>query len=160
MRKEMIAALALGATLAAPTAWPQNAAVAGTYKVVSNVNITADGKRTDTFGANPHGMMILGADGYFAIVNARSDLPKFASNSRMNGTPEENKAIVQGSISLFGTYTADKDTIVMKVQGTSWPGWLGAEQKRAYKVSGDKLSWTVPAASGGGTAEVVWQKVK
>jgi ABC-type uncharacterized transport system substrate-binding protein len=38
----------------------------------------------------------------------RSDLPKFGSNNRMSGTPEENKAIVQGSIAYFGTYSIDE----------------------------------------------------
>ena len=32
----------------------------------------------------------------------RDGLPKFVSNGRANGTPEENKAIVQGSIGFFG----------------------------------------------------------
>jgi hypothetical protein len=35
----------------------------------------------------------------------RADLPKFAANNRNVGTPEENKAIVQGSFAYFGTYT-------------------------------------------------------
>jgi hypothetical protein len=33
----------------------------------------------------------------------RSDVPKFASDSRNTGTSEENKAAVQGSIAYFGT---------------------------------------------------------
>jgi hypothetical protein len=33
---------------------------------------------------------------------------KFASNNRNEGTPEENKAIVQGSIAHFGTYTVNE----------------------------------------------------
>src|SRR5262249_52921942 len=40
-----------------------------------------------------------------ATLAVRSDLPKFASNNRDMGTPEENKAVVQGSITYFGTYS-------------------------------------------------------
>ena len=54
MHKKMIGALALGTMLAAPTAWPQNVAVAGTYKLVSNVKVSAAGKSTDTVGSNPN----------------------------------------------------------------------------------------------------------
>ena len=37
------------------------------------------------------------ANGRYAIVFSRADLPKFASNSRTTGTAEENKAIVGGA---------------------------------------------------------------
>jgi hypothetical protein len=56
--------------------------------------------------------------GYYALIVTRADAAKFASNNRMQGTPEENKAIVQASISHFGKYTvneADK-TITFQVK--------------------------------------------
>ena len=37
-----------------------------------------------------------------SLDGPNGDLPKFASNSRTNGTADENKAVVQGSISHFG----------------------------------------------------------
>jgi hypothetical protein len=43
------------------------------------------------------------------MIIARSDL-KFASNNRHVGTPEENKAFVEGSIAYFGTYSAKQMT--------------------------------------------------
>src|SRR6202045_5407955 len=55
------------------------------------------------YGPNPKGTMMVDANGRFSITVLRSDLPKFASNNRMTGTPEENKAIVQGTIAYFGT---------------------------------------------------------
>jgi hypothetical protein len=55
------------------------------------------------------------ANGRFSITVARSDLPKFASKNRMSGTPEENQAIVQGSIAYFGTYSIDEPTHVLTV---------------------------------------------
>ena len=44
-----------------------------------------------------------------SMIIARSDL-KFASNNRHVGTPEENKAFVEGSIAYFGTYSAKQMT--------------------------------------------------
>ena len=41
-----------------------------------------------------------------------------------------------------------------------FPNWEGAEQKRAFRISGDELTYNVPAASGGGTAEFVWRRAK
>jgi hypothetical protein len=52
-------------------------------------------------------------NGHFSEIIIRSDLPKFASNNREAGTPEENKAAMQGSIAYFGTYSvSDTDKVV------------------------------------------------
>jgi lipocalin-like protein len=53
------------------------------------------------YGPNPKGTMMADANGRFSITVVRSDLPKFASNNRMSGTPDENTAIVQGGPRLF-----------------------------------------------------------
>jgi Lipocalin-like domain len=102
------------------------------------------------------------ADGHYVLVIARADLPKVASNNRTTATPEENKAIVQGSGAHFGTVSvnaADK-TITFKIETSLFPNWDGTEQKRPFTVTGDELTYTVPAASGGGIATVVWKRAK
>ena len=76
----------------------------GTWRLVSNYTEREDGTKFDTFGPNPIGIIGLDADGRMFLQEMRSDLPKFASNSPQQGTAVENKAIVQGSISYFGTY--------------------------------------------------------
>jgi Lipocalin-like domain len=38
--------------------------------------------------------------------------------------------------------------------------WEGTEQKRLYTVKGDELTYKVPTASGGGTAQLVWKRAK
>jgi hypothetical protein len=48
----------------------------------------------------------------------------------MQGTAEENKAMVQGGIAYFGTYSVVDKVIVEKVEGSTWPNWTGTEQKR------------------------------
>jgi hypothetical protein len=57
-----------------------------------------DGKKTDLYGPDPQGRIVFDPDGRISFIVTRSDLPKFASNNRQAGTPEENKAIVQGSL--------------------------------------------------------------
>src|SRR5215813_2590943 len=54
---------------------------------------------------------------------------------------------------------ADK-TITFKIETATFPNWDGTEQKRAFTVTGDELTYTVPAASGGGTATTVWKRAK
>ena len=79
----------------------------GTWTLVS-VTLEQDGKKTDMYGANPQGQVMYGADGHLSVIITRSDLPKFASNNRVAGTPEENTAIVQGSLAYFGTYSVSE----------------------------------------------------
>jgi hypothetical protein len=80
----------------------------------------------------------------------------------MAGTPEENKAVVQGSIAHFGGYSineADK-TITFQIDTSTFPNWNGVVQKRPFTLTADELKWTTPAASGGGSGEVVLKRVK
>ena len=70
--------------------------IAGTYTLVSFTNQQGDTK-TDTYGPNPKGVMMLDANGRYVVVLMRPDLPKFASNNRNTGTAEEYKAVALGS---------------------------------------------------------------
>ena len=100
----MTAAACLG--IAVPGAVAQTAKdLVGTWTLESDTSTTPDGRTIQPFGPNPQGIAIFDSAGHFAIVNSRSDLPKFASNNRMHGTAEENEAIVHGSIAFFGTYS-------------------------------------------------------
>ena len=104
----------------------------GTWKLVSSHNIRSDGSKLDRSGLNPKGIVIYTSDGHFVFVNTRSDLPKLASNSRDQATPEEYKAVVQGSLAYFGTYSvneADK-VITAKIEGSTFPNQVGADDRR------------------------------
>jgi hypothetical protein len=135
--------------------------LAGTWTLVSNVN-EQGGNKTDTFGPNPKGILMVDANGRYVLAIARADLPKVASNNRTTATPEENKAIVGGSITHFGTVSvnaADK-TITFKIETATFPNLDGTEQKRPFTVTGDELQYTNTAASAGGTSTVVWKRAK
>lgn len=135
--------------------------VVGTWTYASVDIVGTDGTRVPLYGPNPQGVASFDSDGHYILLTARSGLPKFASNNRNEGTPEENKAVVQGSIAHFGTYTvndADK-TITFHIETSTFPNWNGTEQKRPFSVTGDELKWTTPASSGG-SAEVILKRAK
>ena len=107
---------------------------------------------------NPKGTIIFTSDGRFIYLFASADLPKFASNNRATGTAEENKAVVQSSIATFGTYSvADKD-LTMKVEHSTFPNWMGTDQKRTIAITGNDLKWTNPAGSAGGVVELIFKR--
>jgi hypothetical protein len=135
----------------------------GTWKIVSVDNVRDDGSKVELFGPNPNGIVIYTVDGHFALWNGRSDLPKFASNRRDKGTAEENKAVVEGSIAYFGTYSvneADK-VITAHIEGSTFPNFAGTDQKRIItSLTADELKFTNPAGSAGGTLQLVLKRAK
>ena len=135
----------------------------GTWKLVSSHNIRSDGSKIDRSGPNPKGIVIYTGDGHFVFVNTRPDLPKFASNSRDQATPEEYKAVVQGSLAYFGTYSvneADK-VITAKIEGSTFPNQVGADDRRIItSLTADELKFTNPGGTSGATLELVWKRAE
>lgn len=133
----------------------------GTWTLVSIDAVRPDGSRSQLFGANPKGVAMFDGRGHYIFSVMRSDRPPFAVNDRMQGSAEENKATSQGTITYFGTYSANEAdrTVVVRIDGSSFPNWNGADQKRLFALTGDELKLTVPPApTGGGTIEVVWKR--
>jgi lipocalin-like protein len=132
----------------------------GTWTMASNINIGQDGKKIDVFGPKGTGLAIFESNGRFAIVNINPDTPKFASNSRAKGTPDENKAATMGGIGLYGTYKVANKEISLNVEGSTYPNWTGTDQKRTVKsYAKDQFTWTL-TGSIGGSSEVTWKRVK
>jgi hypothetical protein len=136
--------------------------IVGAWTLV-NVVLEQGGTKSEPFGPNPKGIATWDANGNFIHVLFRADLPKVASNNRMAPTPEEGKALAAGMLVTYGKYSiSDADgSVTMKIEASSFPNWNGAEQKRTITVAGDEMRVINPTPpSGGGTAYVVWRRVK
>ncbi len=158
-----ISALIVGVSFPREGATAQSADdIVGTWTLVSVTN-EKDGQTVEPYGPNPKGSFML--DGKrFSLVVVRPGRPKFASNNRLTGTPEENKETVQGSIAYFGTYSVDdtdKTLVSFQIEGSSFPNWEGVEQERVLKITGDQMDYTNPTIStGAGVARLVWKRAK
>ena len=153
-------ALGIGVTVAGAAVAQTAKDLVGAWKSVSNVNIRPDGSKADIFGPKGTGITIFASNGRYALVNINPETPKFASNNRAQGTPEENKAAVLGGIALFGTYSVANKVIVFKVEGSTYPNWTGTEQKRPVKYfKKDEIVWSL-ATPNGGTSDFTWQRLK
>jgi hypothetical protein len=136
--------------------------IVGAWTLV-NVVLEQGGTKSEPFGPNPKGIATWDANGNFIHVLFRADLPKVASNNRMAPTPEEGKALAAGMLVTYGKYSiSDADgSVTMKIEASSFPNWNGAEQKRTITVTGDEMRVINPTPpSGGGTAYVVWRRIK
>ena len=142
---------------------PLKEQIVGSWTYASADTVRPDGSRVPTWGPNFSGLVIFGSDGRFVSLVGRADVPKFASGSRATGTADENKAAMNGSIALFGTYTINETdhSLTYHIERSSFPNWTGTDQKRPFTLTGDELKYTVPAASAGdGRAEVVLKRAK
>jgi len=133
----------------------------GTWILVSVKN-EQDGKITEPYGSNPKGIYIFDRSGRYAILQFRPDIPKFVSNSRDKGTPEENKAVVLGSNCHFGKYLVNEKEGSFSVhpEAGTFPNWVGIDQKRLFSVSKDELTITNPSGSRGGTSTLILKRAR
>jgi hypothetical protein len=146
------AATALGLALLAGNAVAQSAKdLVGTWTPVS----------VEAFGPNPKGNLTFDANGRFSLQLMRADLKKVAANKRDMGTPQENEAIVHGSISYYGSYTMSGTELALRVEASSFPNWSGTDQKRTNVIlTADQLTYTNPAPSVGPPTPtiLVWKR--
>ncbi len=126
--------------------------------------VERDGKITQPLGPSSIGYIAFDSTGHYSYHFMRPDVPKFASNNRATGTPDENKAVVLGNIATFGTYTINPDnaSVTLHIVGSSFPNWIGTDQKRLIEISGDgnRLKYTNPEASIDGVAPSIYIRAK
>jgi hypothetical protein len=118
-------------------------------------------KRFEPWGADLKGTLIFDGTGHFAQILLRSDLPK--TENREKGTPEQDKAVVRGSLSLYGTYTLDEAAKVINLhtEASSFAGVNGKDGKRFITLlTADELKTSNPATTEGTSAEGTWRRAK
>lgn len=122
----------LGLTLAAAT--PATSApldtslLVGSWKLTAANDLFADGRKRDTWGALPDGMLTFTANGTFMVIFAGID------RKPQPGTIPTDP--VGPIVAYFGTYTVDaaNNSLEYHVQSASWPQWNGAILKRSIEV--------------------------
>jgi hypothetical protein len=126
-------------------------AIVGTWKTAEIYN-EQGGKKEFLYGEKPVGMTVFEKNGTYISWLSKPDLPKFAANNRLKGTDAEYRAVMQGMIAGYGTYTVDGNTVSIKWIASSYPNRAGTTEKRTYTLKGDELISTNPSAASGGTS--------
>ena len=154
------AAMSLMCFIAMPASAQVDKNLVGAWTIVS-ITVEQGDKKSEPYGANVKGTQVFDANGRFAVVVMRGDLPKVASNNRETATAEESQQIAHGSLAYFGSYTvneADK-SMTLQIESATLANWNGTTQKRLYAINGDQMTITNPTTSGGsGVAKVVLKR--
>lgn len=138
--------------------------VIGTWLLSTIYDEYTDGRKVNPWGPAVKGMIIFDGKGRFSWQIFGSNRPKFASNNRREGTPEENKAVVQETQSYFGTYAVnDADSkIALHIERSLFPNWDGVDQTRAVKLEGDLMTYVanpIPSANGAFVPHLEFKRV-
>ena len=133
--------------------------IVGTWRLVSIYN-EENGVKKYNYGEKPVGLIMFDRSGNVIQFLSKPGIPKFAVSNRLKGTDAENRAALEGMIAGIGSFTVEGDTATISWVASSYPNRVGTQEKRIYKITGDDLVSTNPAASSGGISYSSYTRAK
>ncbi|WP_396331673.1 lipocalin-like domain-containing protein [Burkholderia anthina] len=135
--------------------------LAGTWTLAAADVEHPDGTRGRDYGADPKGMLLIDASGNYSLQIFKSERPRFASNDKRTGTPEEYREAALGSSTHYGSISMDPaaGTLTFHIRNSSFPNWVGQAQQRRYELKGNELSYRVTPRPNGDVPISVWRRV-
>jgi Lipocalin-like domain len=157
-----VASLAALPTAAVSQQSPLRDQLVGVWIPTAHETTFRDGGKRQQFGASPNGMMILDASGNYTQILLRPDLPRYRSNDRTKGTPDELAATVRGSVANFGTWSVDEaaKTLTYHIRGSTFPNQANTEMTTTVSLTGDQWTGTIARTTSGRRSAMVWQRAK
>jgi hypothetical protein len=151
-------ALSSGATAADTRG---DVSLAGTWTLVAADVLHPDGSRSHDYGDAPKGLLLIDRMGHYSLQLYCADRPRFANPDKAKATAQEYRAAVMGASTHYGTLAVEsgKHQLVFHIEGASFPNWEGQEQRRAFELRGDTLSYRVPPRPDGNMPISVWRRV-
>jgi len=131
----------------------------GIWRLISWQVIVDNGPPQDVFGSHPKGFLILTKEGRLIVLTTAED--------RKPGMSDQQRAALHKSMVAYsGKYRIEDGDLITTID-VSWnEEWNGTEQRRHFRIEGDKLSIeTAPAPSilfpnQTDFRRIVWQREK
>lgn len=133
----------------------------GTWTLVAADKILPGGARARDYGAQPKGRLIVDTQGRYSLQILKSERLRFSRDSKADGNADEFKSAVMGSSTHYGTVAIDDKAgqLVFSIEGSSFPNWEGAVQRRQYQLEDGQLSYQVPPRADGSIPISVWRRL-
>ena len=135
----------------------------GTWRLVSDQNISAKGEATFDTVAGPHGVgyLIYDPTGHMCVGLMNPDRPKWTEPR--DPTEKEKILLFDSFYAYCGKYEIREAEHLMihLPELASTPDYVNSTQPRPYTFDGDRMTFSGPETSPqGGTFKIVWEKVK
>ena len=134
----------------------------GTWKLVSLETRTEDGAVSYPWGRDPVGLYIFGGDGFSSVAVMGAHRPRFASRDIRGGTTEEIVA-ASNYVSYAGRYDIHGNKLVVHVEVSFFPNWVGQDQERFFEFSASRLTLSSPPVLIEGREQrgyLIWERVR
>ena len=121
-----------------PSFADDRAQVHGVWKLVSyEVEIQATGQKEPAMGKNPTGYVIFTPERrvFFVLTGEGRKAAK---------TVQERADLLSSLVAYTGTYRLEGDQWITRVEVAWNPEWVGTEQRRFFKVDGERLQVLTP----------------
>ena len=91
-------------------------------------------------------------------------IPRIKSNQRGGGTDEENRAVMAGTLALYGRYTVDANGNFSgnTVEGSSFHNWIGdvrTTTELTMEVKGNRMIENFQRP-GGAKVTIIWERLQ
>ena len=140
-------------------AFSSEASLVGTWKLVSWQVITENAPPQNVFGEHPRGYLVLTPEGRSIVLTT-------AEKRKAGMGDKERAALHKSMLAYTGTYRVEDNDFITTVE-LSWnEEWNGTEQRRHFKIEGNKLFIETPPAPSitfpGKTdfRRIVWERSK
>ena len=139
-------------------------AILGTWKLVSTEEKLRDGSTRPypDLGPQASGYLMYTDDGHMCAILMKPGRPKW-EHSQEHATDAEKISAASGFTSYCGTYKLDeKNHVIWHDPEVSFcPNFLGTEQKRPYRLEGNRLILSDVVSEGEVERwTIVWEKVR
>jgi hypothetical protein len=132
----------------------------GAWTLLSYDLLLASGVVEKPMGDHPLGRILYLDNGQMSAQVAASGLDPLANADPSEATPEEAAHAWRNYLGYWGTFTVDAEAgvVIHAVEGAWFPKWIGHNQVRRYRFSGNTL--TLEADAPGGHATLVWRRIE
>jgi hypothetical protein len=131
----------------------------GSWGLVSFEEVLPSGEVLKPFGDSPSGSILYQADGRMSAQVSVGSPIRFANEDPLRASAEEATAAWRTYFGYWGSFKvyAEKGVVVHRVEGSSFPNWMGTEQVRHFRFDGpNRLILETQSPSGHST--LVWQR--
>jgi hypothetical protein len=117
----------------------------GTWRVLAMEHYTDDGEVGRPFGGSPEGIIVYTAERYMTALLMRPGRPPFVAGDVLGGTEAERAAAFLTANAFAGRWEVQGEEVVHHLEVTTFPNWVGTDQRRRFEVTESELTLYPPS---------------